>query len=66
MMPAHQVRSTGADAKTTHRFGGCPGDARIRCKAQVIIAAEGQIVAAIDPDLRALGGLQQAPVLRTW
>ena len=54
--------SAGPETKLAYRFGRCLGDARIRCQAQVVVTAKRQIFPAIDPDVRALPGFQDATV----
>ena len=61
-MSAHQMGSAGPETKLAHRFGRDFGDARIRRQSQIIVTAKGQIFPAIDPDLRALRGVEQATV----
>src|SRR5579859_6419328 len=59
MMSAHQVRGTRSEAILMHRFGGGFGNTRIRCQTQIIVAAKGEMVATVDPDVRTLRGLEQ-------
>ena len=60
VMSAHQMGSACPETKLAYRFGGGSGDARIRSQAQIIVTAERQILPAIDPDMRALRGVEQA------
>jgi hypothetical protein len=59
VMSAHQMRGAGSETKMAYRFGGGFGDARIRRQTQIVVAAEGQIVPAVNPDMRALRRIEQ-------
>jgi hypothetical protein len=59
-VPGNEVRRTGADAvarSTGLRYGD---DARVAGQAQIVIAAEVEHLAAIDPQPRTLSGIDDA------
>src|SRR5258708_24880460 len=60
MMSVYQMGRTGSETKFAQRIDCGFGDARIRRQPEIIVAAKRQIVPAIDPDVRALRGFEQA------
>ncbi len=62
MMSAQQMGSAGSEATLAYRFGRDFRDAWIRRQSQIVVTAKGQIFPAIDPDARALRGIEQTTV----
>jgi len=59
-MAAHQMRSTGTDAVARGALLRGRDQVRVIRQAEIIVAAEGKVLLAIDRDVRALGAFQYA------